>query len=36
MASLLEEIGRENHVLSSCSKIEANPELDEFMVVLHV
>ncbi|KAE8010325.1 hypothetical protein FH972_006705 [Carpinus fangiana] len=31
MASLLEEIGRENHVLSSCSKIEANPELDEFM-----
>ncbi|XP_059440531.1 homeobox protein knotted-1-like 10 [Corylus avellana] len=31
MASLLEEIGRENHVLSTCSKMEANPELDEFM-----
>lgn len=37
MASLLEEIGRENHVLSStCIKMGANPELDEFMVLQHI
>lgn len=31
MASLLEEIGRENHLLSTCSDTGADPELDEFM-----
>ncbi|XP_030960234.1 homeobox protein knotted-1-like 1 isoform X1 [Quercus robur] len=31
MASLLEEICRENHLLSTCSEIGADPELDEFM-----
>ncbi|XVE63125.1 hypothetical protein DITRI_Ditri06bG0174800 [Diplodiscus trichospermus] len=31
MASLLEEIGRENHPTSGCSEIGADPELDEFM-----
>jgi hypothetical protein len=33
MASLLEEIGRENHLLSTCSDTGADPELDEFMVL---
>ncbi|XP_022719535.1 homeobox protein knotted-1-like 1 [Durio zibethinus] len=31
LASLLEEIGRENHPISGCSEIGADPELDEFM-----
>ncbi|XP_039003068.1 homeobox protein knotted-1-like 1 [Hibiscus syriacus] len=31
MASLLEEIGRENHTISGCNEIEADPERDEFM-----
>ncbi|KAE8675446.1 RNA polymerase II-associated protein 3-like [Hibiscus syriacus] len=33
VASLLEEIGRENHTTSGCSEIGADPELDEFMVL---
>ncbi|XP_022745698.1 homeobox protein knotted-1-like 1 [Durio zibethinus] len=31
LASLLEEIGRENHRINGCSDIGADPELDEFM-----
>ncbi|XVE89559.1 hypothetical protein DITRI_Ditri20bG0005800 [Diplodiscus trichospermus] len=31
VASLLEEIGRENHHTGACSEIGADPELDEFM-----
>ncbi|XP_039021963.1 homeobox protein knotted-1-like 1 [Hibiscus syriacus] len=31
LASLLEEIGRENRSVSACSQIGADPELDEFM-----
>ncbi|XP_010259300.1 PREDICTED: homeobox protein knotted-1-like 1 isoform X2 [Nelumbo nucifera] len=31
LASLLEEIGRENHSSGGCSEIGADPELDEFM-----
>ncbi|XWS57432.1 hypothetical protein CRYUN_Cryun09bG0173700 [Craigia yunnanensis] len=31
LASLLEEIGRENHPISFCREIGADPELDEFM-----
>ncbi|KAK8712437.1 hypothetical protein V6N13_147677 [Hibiscus sabdariffa] len=31
VASLLEEIGRQNHTISGCSEIRADPELDEFM-----
>ncbi|XP_022743023.1 homeobox protein knotted-1-like 1 isoform X1 [Durio zibethinus] len=31
LASLLEEIGQQNHPISSCSEIGADPELDEFM-----
>lgn len=34
MASLLEEICRENHLLNTCSEIGADPELDEFMVLI--
>ncbi|KAK8638610.1 hypothetical protein V6N13_137025 [Hibiscus sabdariffa] len=33
LASLLEEIGRENHSMSACSQIGADPELDEFMIL---
>ncbi|PQP96110.1 homeobox protein knotted-1-like 1 [Prunus yedoensis var. nudiflora] len=31
MKSLLEEIGRVSHPMSTCSEIGADPELDEFM-----
>lgn len=32
MASILEEIGRENHRQRSYNEIGSDPELDEFMV----
>lgn len=34
MASLFEEICRENHLLRTCGEIGADPELDEFMVLI--